>query len=122
MHLNLALGNPTALVLLDLSAAFDIIDHETLVDRLCFWFGVCGSALDWFVSYISDRKQAVKVNNEVSESQNLWYGVPQGSVLEPLLLSMYSASLRKVISGFKCVKHLLYADDTQVYISVTLWQ
>ena len=65
------------------------------------------------------RKQAVKVNNEVSESQNLQYGVPQGSVLGPLLFSMYTAPLSKVISGFKSVKHLLYADDTQVYISIT---
>ena len=75
-----------ALVLLDLSAAFDTIDHSTLLGCLQSWFGVCGSALNWFTSYLADRVQSVKIGSVLSNTCKLLYGVPQGSVLGPLLL------------------------------------
>ena len=57
VHLSLAKGEPTALVLLDLSATFDTIDHSTLLGCLQSWFGVCGSALSWFTSYLAECNQ-----------------------------------------------------------------
>ena len=82
-------GNVTLLTLLDLSAAFDTIDHTILLERLKISFGIDGVVLDWIRSYLSDRKQKVKVNNDISSEIPVKYGVPQGSVLGPLHFSMY---------------------------------
>ena len=109
-------GKVTALTLLDLSAAFDTIDHNLLLCRLTEWFGVRGSALDWIRSYLTNRSQAIKIAGVLSDPESLMWGVPQGSVLGPLLFTMYTAPLSKIIQGFG-LKHHLYADDTQIYIS-----
>ena len=69
----------------DLSAAFDTVDHQMLLHRLSHGFGIVDCALKWFKSYLSDRYQTVKVNGGVSSSRQLHYGVPQGSVLRPIL-------------------------------------
>lgn len=71
------------LVLLDLSAAFDTIDHEMLIDRLSSEFGIRGTALQWFRSYPTGRSFQVSVKNVLSDVHLLDYGVPQGSVLGP---------------------------------------
>ena len=109
-------GKVTALTLLDLSAAFDTIDHQILVNRLEKWYGISGSALRWLSSYLSDRSQQVKLGNHVSSGVNLPFGVPQGSVLGPLLFTMYTSPLSEIIDE-KAVPHQLYADDTQLYVS-----
>ena len=88
VHLSLARGEPTALVLLDLSAAFDTIDHNILLGYLKSWFGLGGTVLRWFASYLRNRCQAIKIGSTLSELSNLIYGVPQGSVLGPLLFSL----------------------------------
>ena len=72
-----------ALLLLDLSAAFDLVDHGILLHRLAFCFGIKGSALSWFQSYLRDGRQYVSVRGESSSFHALHYGVPQGSVLGP---------------------------------------
>ena len=76
----------TMLLLLDLSAAFDTVSHSILNRRLKDRIGVSGKALEWFIAYLSDRKQSVCINNSHSECVNLKYGVPQGSVLGPIHL------------------------------------
>ena len=85
IHLSLSKGMPTALVLLDLSTAFDTIDHATLLSCLSARFGCAGSALKWFRSYLQDRVQSVKIGSSLLNLFKLKFGVPQGSVLGPLL-------------------------------------
>ena len=109
-------GKVTALTLLDLSAAFDTIDHTILLRRLDDWFGVGGKALDWFKSYLTGRSQRIKLGNCLSSKSDLSFGVPQGSVLGPLLFTLYTTPLSSLISGYS-IPHHLYADDSQLYIS-----
>ncbi len=81
-------GCISLLVLLDLSAAFDTIDHNILLNRLENFVGISGSALAWFKSYLSDHLQFVAVNEEVSYRSQVQCGVPQGSVLGPLVYTL----------------------------------
>ena len=83
----------TLLVLLDLSAAFDTVRHDILLNRLKSRFGVDGKALEWFASYLADRTQRVTVNNGLSSAFPLRQGVPQGSCLGPLLFTVYTSKL-----------------------------
>ena len=110
-------GKAVALTLLDLSAALDMIDHSLLYDCLHDWFGLDGTVLFWIKSYLSNRKQEIKIGDSFSESIILPFGVPQGSVLGPLLFTLYTSPLSQVISKFN-VTHHLYADDTQIYLAV----
>ena len=93
-------GNVTALTLLDMSAAFDTIDHDLILERLSTRYGFGDMALKWFRSYLTFRVQKVKVHNTLSDSVGLPVGVPQGSVLGPLLFTMYTAPLSDLINNF----------------------
>ena len=119
VHLAFAKGEATAVVLLDQSAAFDTIDHDTLLNSLSSWFGVSGVVLDWFKSYLSDRVQCIKIGSILSDAKKLLYGVPQGSVLGPILFSLYTTPLSKVIQNHPGISFQFYADDTQLYVHLT---
>ena len=110
-------GSAVALIMLDLLAAFDTIDHTILLSRLQELFGVQGQALSWFNSYLSHRTQRVSVGNVISDSLELDFGVPQGSVLAPTLYSLYTKPISDIIRKFDLSYHS-YADDTQLYISI----
>jgi exonuclease III len=101
------------LLLLDNSAAFDTIDHSILLSRLETVFGIRFTALQWFSSYLQNRTQYVSVNNSSSDPSPLVFGVPQGSVLGPVLFIMYTTPLSSIIQQH-AVNHQLFADDTQL--------
>ena len=107
------------LLQLDLSAAFDTLDKPTLLRRLDHTFGVRGISWQWVDSYLNDRNQYVRVGDSVSSSVSCHYGVPQGSVLGPLLFTIYTSPVANVIPSFRNVHHAQYADDTQLYIALS---
>ena len=111
-------GSVTLLGLLDLSAAFDTVDHDILLRRLQTTFGVSGSALAWVTSFLSGRTQEVVFSGKHSATGQLLSGVPQGSVLGPLLFLVYTAELFQIIMNHGFRAHS-YADDTQIYVSVS---
>ena len=84
------------IVLLDLTAAFDTIDHATLLQTLRDDFKVDKLAIQWFRSYLEGRRQAVNINGMLSPENAVRYGVPQGSVLGPLLFTLYVAPLGSI--------------------------
>ena len=108
-------GMVVLLVLLDLSAAFDTIDHHILINRLST-LGFGGIVTRWVLSYLQNRFQRVKVNESMSMATKLPYGVPQGSVLGPLLFTIYILPLSKIIEKHG-IQHHIYADDTQLYVA-----
>ena len=104
----------TALVLLDLSKAFDSIDHMSLLKKPCV-LGTSKEAIEWFRSYLTGRKQSVKIGCEASEPRLVSYGVPQGSNLGPALFNIYINDLPSVpkVGSLEC-----YVDDSQLYLSI----
>ena len=103
----------TILVLYDFSNAFPSVNHDLLLSKLK-WYGFSQSVISWFRSYLTNRSQKVVLNGEVSSLMTLLFGVPQGSILGPLLFSLYINDIYKL---FTKSKSHLYADDLQNYVS-----
>ena len=109
-------GNISVLALLDFSSAFDTIDHPILVHRLHTDFGFSDTVLQWFSSYMTDRTYYVSLSNHCSAFAPVHSGVPQGSVLGPMLLTMYIKPLSAIIDSHSIIHHS-FADDLQLQMS-----
>ena len=109
-------GNIYVLALLDSSSAFDTIDHAILVHRLHTDFGFTDTVIQWFSSYLTDRTHYVSLSNHCSDFAPVHSGVPQGSVLGPLLLAMYTKPLSAIIDSHSIIHHS-FADDLQLQMS-----
>ena len=106
----------TFLILLDMSAAFDTVSHDILIERLSVYCGIRGKALDWIISYLTGRRQAVNINGTLSDELPLECGVPQGSVSGPLFFLIYTLPLGDILKKHG-LKYHFYADDNQDYLS-----
>ena len=106
-------GQVTLLSLLGLSAAFDTVDHDILINRLRISFGVHGTALGWIDSFIRNRRQMINYNGQTMSS-DVEYGVPHGSVLGSILFLLYTDDVPNIVQQHGLSSHI-YADDTQLY-------
>ena len=108
-------GYVALLGLLDMSAAFDTVDHDILLERLATSFGMAGTALAWLRSFLTGRSQQVSFNGGLSSIGLITTGVPQGSVLGPLLFLLYTADVPLIANQHGLGIHC-YADDGQIYV------
>ena len=111
--MNMNCNHVTLLVLVDLSSAFDIVDHKILLVPLKSSIGINGTALNWFTSYLNNGSHE---SRQMALHLTLRYGVPQGSSLGPLLFAIYFSKLFEVIK-YHLSEAPTYADDTQLYLS-----
>ena len=106
-------GNVTVGVFIDLAKAFDTVDHNILLEKLNH-YGIRGIANSWFASYLSNRSQYVACNKHNSTRLPIKCGVPQGSILGPILFLMYINDLNQISS---ILRTIMFADDTNLFLS-----
>ena len=105
-------SNISVLTLLDLSAALDTIDHKILLDRLEHLYGISGTARSWFKSYLTGRTRMVTIGNNSSKPSIFCFGVPQGSVLDPVLFILYTHKISPVNFLLMTLNFLILAIQT----------
>ena len=106
-------GQMVGAVFLDLTKASDLIGHNVLLDKL-YCYGISGGELDWFTDYLFNRKQLANLNNNISDYHSIKQGVPQGSILGPLLFLIFFNDITEQINHTKII---MYADDTVIYFA-----
>jgi retron-type reverse transcriptase len=111
---NMDNGMLNGVVFLDIRKAFDSIDHSILLKKMNEQFGIYGAELKWFESYLTKRQQVCFVNGHTSSPRQITCGVPQGSILGPLLFLLYINDMPK---SLKSTTPCLYADDTEIFAS-----
>ena len=110
LYHNIDIGELNGVIFLDLRKAFDTIDHQIMLKKLrCY--GIAGTAHNWFSSYLSNRSQYCQVDGNLSQPSSVLGGIPQGSILGPLLFLLYTNDLPNCLSDTKCN---IFADDTQL--------
>ena len=108
-------GKVTGLLFVNISKAFDSINHKVLLGKLEH-MGLSRRALRWFTSYLTDRRQSVWINGETSETHQIALGVPQGSILGPLLFNMYINSLPKAVEKSRLI---MYTDNDILFLTAS---
>ncbi len=111
---NMDNGKLNGVVFIDIKKAFDSINHRILLNKMNEQFGIFGVELKWFESYLTNREQQCNVNGELSSNKIITCGVPQGSILGPLLFLLYINDLPDCL---KSTNPYMYADDTQIFSS-----
>ena len=115
---NLDSKTSVVIVFLDYSAAFDSIDQDIMLEKLQNRFGIDGVALKWFHSFLKNRKFQVKIDDHLSDSKPLLYGVPQGSVIGPRMFTLYTQEVKEIVQRHGLKFHA-FADDLQIYFPYT---
>ena len=110
---NIDSGNLIGAVFLDLKKAFDTVDHELLIQKMSH-YGITNNPLIWMKNYLNNRSQITKIDDATSDSMPIKYGVPQGSILGPLLFTIFNNDLPEVIKHSNVI---LYADDTALLVA-----
>ena len=106
----------TYLILLDLSSAFDTVNHDILSRRLNS-IGIHGQVHNWLMSFVSNRSYSIRINNSTSPQFTQPHGIPQGSVLGPILFIIYILLIQAIISKYPLIHYHIYAADLQLYTS-----
>ena len=118
LYNSLDTGQPIQLILLDLSSAFDTLRHDILLERLRN-IGIQDVTMEWFSNFIKDRNYSIKIRNNYSKSYTIDHGVPQGSILSPILFSIYLIPLQTIMKRYPSITYNLYADDIELHATIT---